>query len=271
MQYLLTKDFIWEFFIAELMSVGFLTLMSFLCTHYAHKYTKRNFLYPFFYACATLTAALISFAVLRILAQIFEPDKFDEINNNIPPIVNPMVTLFYVFTYAFNPIKTQIHIANIWLIILGHIIGGTLGGLIWVRIKRNKKYLNNSYKNVKDIKPKELLWDSGFIFSFTLLTFIIQYIINHKTNNYILSSTYTGGLTLCMLLSASWMLRFSFPTNIYVSGGSFIVSYYYNKSKRKTNALYLMFVALVYIVSTAIVSYIYIILPISHNSALFIH
>ncbi|MHA3786498.1 hypothetical protein [Mycoplasma sp. Z244C] len=272
MQYLLTNNFIWEFFVAELISVAFLTLMSFLCTHLAKAYNKRNFIYPFFYALATLTSAFISFAVLRILAQFFEPKSmYEKINNNIPPIVNPMVTLFYVFTYVFNPVKTQIHVANIWLIILGHVIGGIIGGLIWACIKRKRPSLNNSYKNVSMIQRTELSWDTGFVFVFTLLTFIIQYVINKKSNNYILSSSYTGLLTFLMLLLASWMLRLSFPTNIYVSTGSFIVSLFYDRDKIKANASYLSFVALAYIISTALVSLVYVELPINHNSALFIH
>ncbi|WP_416755744.1 hypothetical protein ACM0K4_01695 [Mycoplasma sp. VS42A] len=272
MQYLLTNNFIWEFFIAELISVAFLTLMSFLCTHFAKKYKRRNFTYAFFYALATLSSAFISFAILRILAQIFEPRAiYLKINNSIPPIVNPMVTLFYVFTYVFNPIKTEIHVANIWLIILGHFIGGIIGGLLWAWIKRNNAHLNNSYKNVALIQSKELSWDTGFIFIFTLLTFIIQYVINKKSNNYILSSTYTGLLTYLILLVASWMLRLSFPTNIYVSTGSYIVSLFYDRDKIKANTTYILFVALAYIISTALVSLVYVELPINHNSALFIH
>ncbi|MFV8459215.1 hypothetical protein [Mycoplasma sp. CR] len=272
MQYLLTNNFIWEFFIAELISVAFLTLMSFLCTHFAKKYNHRNFVYPFFYALATLTSAFISFAVLRILAQIFEPKAmYEKINNSIPPIVNPMVTLFYVFTYLFNPIKSQIHIANIWLIILGHFIGGIIGGLLWALIKKNRPSLNASYKNLTRIQIKELSWDAGFIFAFTILTFIIQYVINKKSNNYILSSTYTGLLTYIILLVASWMLRLSFPTNIYVSTGSYVVSLFYDRDKIKANTTYLLFVASAYIISTALVSLVYIELPINHNSSLFIH
>ncbi|WLP85910.1 hypothetical protein [Mycoplasma seminis] len=245
--------------------------MSFYCTHFAKKYIQRTYVYPFFYALATITAAFISFAVLRILAQIFETRAvYEKINNQIPPIVNPMVTLFYVFTYIFNPVKTSIHVANIWIIITGHVIAATLGGIIWWKLKQKHPEYENAFKNVDKIKARDLTWDGIFVFVTTLATFIIQYIINKQTNNYILSTSYTGMLTLIMLLIASWSGRFSFPTNIYVSWGSFIVALLSKNVKRKTNASYMGFVALVYISSTALISLVYVELPINHSSALFI-
>ncbi|MEA4190897.1 hypothetical protein [Mycoplasma sp. 2248] len=260
MEFILTKKFLWELFVAEFLAVTFLSTMSLLLTYVGKKYVKLKFIFPFTYGLATLAAGLLSYFILRGVVYQFENDLYNDISKNVPPVINPVVSLFYVFIYLFNKnLNNQtILFLNLFLLFLAHMLASIVSGNVWGLISRKYKKLQVSNMNKSSIKTYSTLKDVSQIIIFASILFAIQHTITENLNSYVMADTIAGLTTYVALLACTLVFKeFSFPTNIYVCAGSFFASLHTNKKNWHKNLLYTGIVASTYILISIILSGIY--------------
>ncbi|WP_036451857.1 hypothetical protein [Mycoplasma buteonis] len=253
----LSHSFLWQIGIAEFCALSFLIIMSFTSTYYAKKYLKHKFVYGIFYGSSMFFSGIIGFSVLYLLLLI--SNTLDEIPTTAVPLINPMGNLLFLFSLIFDHSNLNTNNwfwINLVYLFLIHLLAIVFSCLFWSFLRRKLK-LSNDFKHVDILRKKEFLVGLFLIFIFTLATYIINRFVSASGLwlTGLARISLNGVATISLLLSARYLFKeFNFPTNIYVSLASFIMSLVHKKTRFIENLVFMLHTVLAFVSSSFFVS-----------------
>ncbi|QNM93886.1 hypothetical protein H9M94_01260 [Mycoplasma sp. Pen4] len=262
MQFVLHNNFLWEFFIAEYLAVFFLVSMSFVSTYVANKKPRIKYIYALIYSLAIFGSALVSFAVLRLLVFLFESNNlYQKVNTDLPPVVNPLGTIFYLLQWGFSntEVTNSFYVGNLFLVLFAHLLGAFSAVVLFIFINKKWPHFNNYYVNCKTTTLKNISINNIGIIILVSLLFITQFVIynDNLTQNFIFISASGALITLTLLLTTRWLGDMNFPTNIFVTFGSYLTVLYHNRKSWKNNTVLLGYTVFTYVITALVAVGIY--------------
>ncbi|QGZ97531.1 hypothetical protein GE118_01810 [Mycoplasma sp. NEAQ87857] len=243
---ILETTFNWQIALSELISLYLLILVSFIATYLGNKFIKYKIIFPIIYSLGVLLTSIIGYSLYKVLTINSNLN-----NTNILPTINPMGSLLFTFSNLIHTILTnsakEANYINLLYLFLVHLLATILATSTWIIIKKKFRF-TKSHKDVTIINQKNVLVDIGFIALFILLVVITQGPIKDQLDlNFFQVVSILWVVLFILLLTVRHMNLFSFPSNIYVSLASYLITLYEQKNQIK-NAIFISYTILAYFV-----------------------